>query len=142
MARERTAAINTLTALLRIVDLGIDARKPLTATQINTVEAWRERDEEFGIQTCRREAVRLAKQILTLQEQMAENHSELETLVQQVQPALLQVYGIGPVLAAIILTAWSHRQSAIRSRIRSPGRHVPSPGLIRWHHQIQAEPRR
>lgn len=39
---------------------------------------------------------------------MAKNHSELETLVRQVQPSLLQVYGIGPVLAAIILTAWSH----------------------------------
>jgi transposase len=108
MARERTAAINALTALLRVVDLGVDARKPLTATQINTIAAWRERDEEFGTQTCRREAVRLAKQILTLQEQMAKNHSELETLVQQVQPALLNIYGIGPVLAAIILTAWSH----------------------------------
>lgn len=39
---------------------------------------------------------------------MAKNHSELETLVQQVQPDLLNVNGIGPVLAAIILTAWSH----------------------------------
>ncbi|MDJ0459674.1 hypothetical protein PUN71_020905 [Arthrobacter sp. NQ7] len=48
----------------------------------------------------------VAKQILTLQEQMAKNHSELEILVQQVQPALLNIYGIGPVLAAIILTAW------------------------------------
>lgn len=108
MARERTAAINALTALLRVVDLGLDARKPLTVTQINIIAAWRERDEEFGAQTCRREAIRLAKQILTLQEQMAKNHIELETLVQQVQPALLNVYGIGPVLAAIILTAWSH----------------------------------
>jgi transposase len=108
MARERTAAINALTALLRVVDLGMDARKPLTITQINTIAAWREREEEFGVRTCRREALRLAKQILTLQEQMAKNHSELETLVRQVQPSLLQVYGIGPVLAAIILTAWSH----------------------------------
>lgn len=108
MARERTAAINALTALLRVVELGIDAREPLIITQIKTIAAWRERDEEFGVQTCRHEAVRLAQQILTLQEQMAKNHSELQTLVQQVQPSLLQVYGIGPVLAAIILTAWSH----------------------------------
>lgn len=108
MTRERTAAINALTALLRVVDLGLDARKPLTAAQINTIASWRERDEEFGVQTCRREATRLAKQILTLQEQLAQNHSELETLVRQVQPSLLEIYGIGPVLAAIILTAWSH----------------------------------
>jgi transposase len=108
MTRERTAAINALTALLRVVELGMDARKALTVTQIQTIAAWRERDEEFGVQTCRREAIRLAKQILTLQEQMAQNHSELEALVQQVQPTLLKVYGVGPVLAAIILTAWSH----------------------------------
>lgn len=108
MARERTAAINALTALLLVVDLGMDARKPLTVTQINTIAAWRERDEEFGVQTCRREATRLAKQIMILQGQLAQNHTELETLVQKVQPALLNIYGIGPVLAAIILTAWSH----------------------------------
>ena len=52
MARERTAAINALTALLRIVEFGMDARKPLTVTQINTIAGWRERDEEFGTQTC------------------------------------------------------------------------------------------
>jgi transposase len=68
MARERTAAISSLTALLRIVDLGVDARKSLALNQINTIAAWRERDEEFGVQTCRREATRLAKQILTMQE--------------------------------------------------------------------------
>lgn len=108
MARECTAAINALTALLRVVELGMDARKALTITQIQTIAAWRERDEEFGVQTCRREATRLAKQILPLQEQMAQNHSELEAIVQQVQPSLLKIYGLGPVLAAIILTAWSH----------------------------------
>ncbi|MEV7607837.1 IS110 family transposase [Paenarthrobacter sp. NPDC089322] len=108
MARERTAAINALTALLRVVDLGMDARKALTTSQIQTIAAWREREEEFGVQTCRREAVRLARQVLTLQEQMIRNHAELEALVLQVHPALLQVYGIGPALAAIILTAWSH----------------------------------
>lgn len=108
MARDRTAAINALTALLRSVDLGLDARKPLAVSQIQTIAAWRERDEEFGTRTCRHEAVRLAKQILTLQEQMAHNHAELETLVEQVHPGLLTVYGVGAVLAAIILTAWSH----------------------------------
>jgi len=46
--------------------------------------------------------------ILPLQEQMAQNHSELEAIVQQVQPSLLKIYGSGPVLAAIILTAWPH----------------------------------
>lgn len=108
MARERTAAINALTALLRVVDLGMDARKPLTVTQINAIAGWRERAEDFGVQTCRREATRLAKQVLTLQDQMAKNHAELEILVHQMNPGILTIYGVGPVLAAIILTAWSH----------------------------------
>ena len=37
MSTERTATINALTALLRIVDLGIDARRPLTQTQVSTL---------------------------------------------------------------------------------------------------------
>jgi transposase len=108
MARERTAAITLSLLSLLAVDLGMEARKPLTMAQIQTIAARRKRDEEFGVQTCRREATRLAKQIQVLQEQMAKNQSELETLVQQVQPALLNIHGIGAVLAAIILTAWSH----------------------------------
>ena len=32
LTRERTAQINALTVLLRVNDLGIDARKPLTTT--------------------------------------------------------------------------------------------------------------
>lgn len=63
MTRDRTAAINALTALVRVVDLGLEARKPLTLTQINTIAGWREREEEFGIQTCRREATRHAGRV-------------------------------------------------------------------------------
>jgi hypothetical protein len=37
MSAERTAAINALTALRRVVDLDIDARRPLTASQITTI---------------------------------------------------------------------------------------------------------
>lgn len=43
MTTERTATINALTALLRVVDLGIDARKPLTAKQVSEVARWRTR---------------------------------------------------------------------------------------------------
>ena len=37
MTCERTRAINALTALVRTVDLGIDARKPLAHSQISTI---------------------------------------------------------------------------------------------------------
>src|SRR5699024_12115289 len=44
--QQRTANKNALTALLRITDVGIDARKPLTDAQIATIAAWRTgRDE-------------------------------------------------------------------------------------------------
>ena len=45
MTSERTATINALIALLRVLDLGIDARKPLTGKQIVEVSKWRCRTE-------------------------------------------------------------------------------------------------
>lgn len=53
MTSERTATINALIALLRTVDLGIDARRALTRTQLATVSRWRARDEELGAATAR-----------------------------------------------------------------------------------------
>ncbi len=58
---ERTRTINTLTALVRTVDLGVDALKPSTARQITTIASWRDRDEEATTATCRREIIRLAR---------------------------------------------------------------------------------
>lgn len=108
MSRERTAAINSLNALLRTVELGIDARKALSSAQINAVGAWRERAEDFSLHISRREAVRLASRIIVLTEQLRQNHAELQRLIQAEHPELLKVFGVGPVNAAIILTAWSH----------------------------------
>ncbi|WP_244516969.1 transposase [Arthrobacter alpinus] len=108
MSRERTAAINSLNALLRTVELGFDARKALSVTQINAVAAWREREEDFSLQISRREAVRLASRIIVLTDQLRQNHAELQRLIQAEHPKLLEVFGVGPVNAAIILTAWSH----------------------------------
>jgi transposase len=57
MNAERTRSINALTSLLRIVDLGIDARASLTKPQIATVASWRSRQEGLARTTARREAV-------------------------------------------------------------------------------------
>lgn len=46
MGTERTKIINALTALVRSVDLGVDARKALTSAQITTIAGWRTRDED------------------------------------------------------------------------------------------------
>ncbi|GGQ24731.1 transposase [Actinomadura coerulea] len=115
MTAERTATLNALIALLRVVDLGIDARKAVTGAQIATVARWRARDEKLGAATARAEAIRLAKRVLELDEQVAVNNARMTRLVQASQAApLLDKTGIGPVTAAICLTAWSHH-----GRVRS-----------------------
>lgn len=43
MDTQRTGARNALTALLRTLDLGIEARSALTAAQVTTVQGWRAR---------------------------------------------------------------------------------------------------
>lgn len=109
MTGERTANINALTALLRAVDLGLDARKPLTATQVAEIARWRARHEDIGITTARAEAVRLAKRITTLDDELAENTTATSALLDQSPAkALLDKTGIGPVTAAVAIAAWSH----------------------------------
>lgn len=109
MAVERTAKINALTALVRIVPLGIDARKPLTDTQITEISRWRARDEELAAATARAEAVRLAKHIRILDGELKDNHSNTARLIQASPAApLLEKTGIGPLTAAVVYTAWSH----------------------------------
>ncbi len=108
MTRQRTAAINSLTALLRTVELGMDARKPLTQKQLQQIAAWRARHENIAARVSRAEAVRLARQILVLQELLKRNAKELLDLVSEMAPGLLALPGIGAVTAAVILASWSH----------------------------------
>jgi len=108
MTRQRTAAINALTALLRTVELGVDARKPLTTKQIREVAAWRPRRESVAERVSRTEAVRLAKSIQSLRELLDRNVQELNDLAREMAPDLLALPGIGPVNAAVILASWSH----------------------------------
>lgn len=109
LSHERTMNINALTALLRVNNLGIDARKPLSAPQVGTVTRWRERDEPLEAVIAREEAVRLARRIQELNEQLAANLKRMAGLIQTSPAApLLQITGVGPVTAAVVLTAWSH----------------------------------
>ncbi|MDI9909615.1 transposase [Rhodococcus sp. IEGM 1406] len=63
MTCERTRAVNSLTALVRTVELGVDLRKSLPCSQITAIATWRTRSEDATAATCRAEAVRLAKRI-------------------------------------------------------------------------------
>lgn len=48
MTVERTANVNALIALVRTVDLGVDARKPLSTAQIDEIARWRARSESLA----------------------------------------------------------------------------------------------
>lgn len=115
MTFERTAKVNALTALLRSVDLGVDARSALSPPQLRRISQWRKRDEDLSIAIARTEAKRLAQLITVLDAELKENQTHLTELL-QATPAgvLLDEVGIGPVNAAILYTAWSHR-----GRVRS-----------------------
>ena len=121
MNTDRLRAINALTALVRAHDLGVDARKALTAAQIRTIGAWRQRDEALGAVVARSEAVRLAKQIIGLDGDLKANEIQITKLTTEHAPSLLAMHGVGAITAAIIMTVWSHpgriRSEAALARI-------------------------
>ncbi|WP_246169398.1 IS110 family transposase [Actinotalea subterranea] len=105
---DRLRCINALTALVRSHDLGLDARRALTAPQVAAIAGWRRRDEDFGLATARAEAVRLAKRIVDLTAELGHNRDQITEIVAEQAPELLDLPGVGPVTAAVILTVWSH----------------------------------
>ena len=109
MTKDRTRSVNALTALLRSNDLGMDARKALSKAQITDLSKWRSRNEELSFSVARAEAVRLAKHVLALDEQLADNERQLTKLVQISEAApLLEETGFQAISAAKCLAAWSH----------------------------------
>lgn len=115
LAVERTKYVNALTALLRVTSLGIDARKPLSSTQILEVAGWRSREETIESQVARAEAVRLARRVGELDTHIKENTTQMTELVKLSEgKELLELTGIGPVVAAVCVAAWSH-QGRLRS---------------------------
>jgi transposase len=108
MTGERTRAVNALNALVRTIDLGIDARKPLSTRQLGTIARWRDREEDGTTAICRHEAVRLAQRAQTLDRDLVANRSDITKLVAAEAPRLLELTGVGAVVAASVLIAWSH----------------------------------
>lgn len=108
MNADRLKSINALTALLRTHDLGLDARKALTLTQIRLVAAWRRREEHLGLSVARADAVRHARRVLDLDDDLKSNRDQVTTLVSDHAPVLLEMTGVGAVTAAVVMAVWSH----------------------------------
>lgn len=66
------------------------------------------RTEDSVIRTCRCEAIRLAKRIAVLDAELADNRKALDAALEDVAPELCELPGVGSVVAACVLTAWSH----------------------------------
>jgi transposase len=117
LERQRTANRNALIALVRCIDLGIDARRPLTDHQVRSIAAWRTNSVERtadGIVIARREARRLARAVLEQTETLKDNHRQLQQLTEELAPGLQDIAGVGPMTGAILVCSYSHR-----GRIRS-----------------------
>lgn len=115
--QQRTANRNALLALLRSVDLEIDARKPLTDAQVRTIATWRTTHSTAHhdpLSIARREARRLASAVIEQGKLLKQNHRELHQLAEAFAPSLQNQPGLGPVTAAIIICAYSHH-----GRVRS-----------------------
>jgi transposase len=108
MDSECTRARNRLNALARTTDLGIDARKALTDPQIRQIGSWDTTGGDLTNRVLREEASRLAANVLTLTRRLVMNRTELVKVVHLLAPGLLNVYGVGPVTAGIMLAAYSH----------------------------------
>ena len=109
LTTRRTAAINTLTAMVRANDFGVDARKALTNTQIGQLSRRRPgKGLALGV------VVRRAKDIISLAAELADNEAYLQALVDTAAPGLTDLKGVGPITGARLLAAWG-----ANGRIRS-----------------------
>ena len=120
MTRERTATVNALTALVRTTDLGLDARKALTIGQLRVIAAWRTRTRDaIDVAVARAEATRLARHarhVLELGTHAAAKARQLDGLIRQVAPDLLDQRRVGPATA-----------STAAATADSTGQSTPSP---------------
>lgn len=116
MTDERTVKVNVLVALVRSVDLEIDARQTLTSEQMTAVAHWRTRNEEMAILTARTEATHRAKRITAVDDELKDNHARITEILESTLAAgPLDETGVGSVNAAVVYTAWTH-MGRVRSR--------------------------
>ncbi|GAA3284127.1 IS110 family transposase [Dactylosporangium vinaceum] len=106
----RTATINVFkSVILGATELREQLRHLLTAAQIRTVLTLPEPETADVEERIRLQQLQtLAQTVTDLNAVLAANYQQLEDLVRQLCPALLDLPGVGPQTAAVALTAWSH----------------------------------
>ena len=72
------------------------------------ITGWHDRREDCVVRTCRQEAIRLAKRIGALNGALVDNRKALDAEIEDVAPELCELPGVGSVVAACVVTAWSH----------------------------------
>jgi hypothetical protein len=143
ITRDRTRATNALTALLRVNDLGLDARKPITAAQIQDVARWRAREEPLALSVARSEAIRLAKHISKLGVDIKSNNDHITELVKIGEAATAPGNRVWPShRCRLPHRLVAPRKGTFRGCLRVLGRREPNPGVLRQHHPAQTQPRR
>jgi transposase len=108
----RTATVNLLKSLILTADddLREQLRGRTTDQQVRHLTQLKPTPDLDTTNRIRREQLRaLAADITALNRTLTDNLKQLRTLVARTCPALLDQPGVGPVTAAIALTAWSHR---------------------------------
>ena len=119
LAAQQTTNKNALIALLRSIELGVDARRPLTPVDYKLIAAWRIGNpaaspvDQFA---ARSEAKRLATSIIETSVRLDENKLALTALVDELIPSMLDQPGLGPVSLAQVICSYSHK-----GRISSAG---------------------
>jgi transposase len=107
----RTATVNLFKSLILTADdeLREQFRGRTTVRQLQHAATLAGNTAASTLERLRRTQLRdLAEQIHTLDRTLKDNLADIRALVQTMCPALLEQPGIGPVTAAIALTAWSH----------------------------------
>ncbi|MDI5940621.1 MULTISPECIES: IS110 family transposase [unclassified Micromonospora] len=105
----RTATINLFKSVILTADDDLRTQMRGLSTLRQVQRATTLTTSGSGLDRLRRtQLAALAAQILTLERLLKDNLTEIRALVDKLCPTLLDQPGIGPVTAAIALTAWSH----------------------------------
>lgn len=121
----RTGMRSALTVLARTHDLDIDARRALTLAQIRQISRWRSRKaDSIDVAVIRAQAQQMAEQIITEYQRIETIDTQLQQLAEDLCPGLLDIFGVGPVTAASILSAYSHK-----GRVRSEAAFAKMAGI-------------